>query len=471
MNCYLSWNLNEMTNISAEKLQRNLSQQSSFLELYKKELVKEALNVNIACALKYVNQHNLSFGSDNFSKKATDCLVVFLHAMSFQKDACFLPSDEINSNLAKTCRNLHRLMLENLKATMRYVDYYVLLEKSTEKISLDGMFSLREELYSKIFPSENSVHVCNDENVNNSFFSLIDAENSPTCGFTGYDVQNTSSLDESICESLSLESSSIDGLEESPYGIIGSSVKYLETPFIKYMGRYYSFVTRFSLVNIREMLAVLSPVENEVFCEVAQKKEEKEEESDPYEEKSLFDVFAKQGLQPAGDPEPEPEKVFEQEPEPEPEPEPKVETASEEESHTILDTVMKIFSSSNPFTLYVLACDDEQKNHLAGMIDKAVYSCTDDRRDKVLVIPDTAISVCVFRLSKDPMLEIQRKEHIGALMYAKKRDVWHSVELYLGENDILESAIYNKITKFVFSSWQWKVVEKLGRAIAQRGEE
>ena len=31
MNCYLPWNLKDMTNISAEKLQKNISQQSSYI--------------------------------------------------------------------------------------------------------------------------------------------------------------------------------------------------------------------------------------------------------------------------------------------------------------------------------------------------------------------------------------------------------------------------------------------------------
>lgn len=491
MNCYLSWNLNEMTNISAEKLQKNMSQQSSYLELYKKELTKEVLNLNIACALKYVNQHKFSFGSDNFSKKATDCLIVFLHAMAFQKDAYFLPSEEESPILAKACRNLHRLMIENLKATMRYIDYSVLLEKACGKISLSEMFSLRDDLYSKIFPNEDLVNVCNDEKVNDSFFSLIDAENSTTCGFIGYDVQHTSALDDSTCETLSLSYSSVDCFEESVYGVIGSSVKYLETPFIKYGKRYYSFVTKFSLVHIREMLAVLSPVvvqeekeENEEK-KIEEKKEAKEK--DPYEEKSLFDCFEEHEEEPTVELEMGAKEEFEVAPQVEPEVAPKVEleveSAQKDEplveqeprqesaEQMDLEIIMKRFTSPNPFTLYVDKCNDEQKIQLSNMIDKALCTCKEDGRDKVLIIPDTEISVCVFKMSKDPMLEIQRKEHIGALMYASDCDVWHSVELYLNENGVLESAVYNKITKFVFSSWQWKIVEKLGLAIAQRGVE
>lgn len=491
MNCYLSWNLNEMTNISAEKLQKNMSQQSSYLELYKKELTKEVLNLNIACALKYVNQHKFSFGSDNFSKKATDCLIVFLHAMAFQKDSYFLPSDEESPILAKACRNLHRLMIENLKATMRYIDYSVLLEKACGKISLSDMFSLRDDLYSKIFPNEELVNVCNDEKVNDSFFSLIDAENSTTCGFIGYDVQHTSALDDSICEALSLSYSSVDCIEESVYGVIGSSVKYLETPFIKYGKRYYSFVTKFSLVHIREMLAVLSPVVVQEEKEEGNTEEKEEvKEKDPYEEKSLFDCFEELKIEtelchdvsskeestvatavPEMEAKEEPKVELEIEHVQKDEPLVEQEPRQEGTEQMDLEIIMKRFTSPNPFTLYVDKCNDEQKVQLSNMIDKALCTCKEDGRDKVLIIPDTEISVCVFKMSKDPMLEIQRKEHIGALMYASDCDVWHSVELYLSENGVLESAVYNKITKFVFSSWQWKIVEKLGLAIAQRGVE
>ena len=119
MNCYLPWKLNDMTGISAEKLQRNINQQVSYLELYKGELVKEAFRFNIASILKYTCVHRDSFGSDPLSRKATDCLIVFLHAMAVQRNAFFTPSDSETSIQAKGCRNLHRLMLENLKATMR----------------------------------------------------------------------------------------------------------------------------------------------------------------------------------------------------------------------------------------------------------------------------------------------------------------------------------------------------------------
>ena len=260
MNCYLPWKLNDMTSISAEKLQRNINQQVSYLELYKGELVKEAFRFNIASILKYTCIHRDSFGNDPLSRKATDCLIVFLHAMAVQRNAFFAPSDSETSIQAKGCRNLHRLMLENLKATMRYIDYTVLLDRASGKTDVSEMFKARDEIYSKVFPDEILLDVCGDESINDGFFSIIDVENSCGGNFIDYDVKNICNLDDSLCEMLSLPSSSQDGFgEDSQYGVIGDMGQYLDTPFIKHSGRFYSFVTRFSLERIHARIADLYP--------------------------------------------------------------------------------------------------------------------------------------------------------------------------------------------------------------------
>lgn len=264
MNCYLPWKLNDMTNISAEKLQRNINQQASYLELYKGELVREALKFNIASILKYACVHRTAFGSDPLSRKAGDCLVVFLHAMAFQRNSFFTPSDSETSIQTKGCRNLHRLMLENLKATMRYIDYSVLLDRANGKTDVAGMFQAREDIYSKVFPHEVLLDVCGDESINDSFFSIVDMENSGKGSFIDYDVKNICNMDDSICAMLSLPSSSQDGFgEDSPYGIIADMMQYLNTPFIEHSGRFYSFVTHFSLGLVHSRLEGLYPAKEE----------------------------------------------------------------------------------------------------------------------------------------------------------------------------------------------------------------
>lgn len=621
MNCYLPWKLNDMTGISAEKLQRNINQQVSYLELYKGELVKEAFRFNIASILKYTCVHRDSFGSDPLSRKATDCLIVFLHAMAVQRNAFFTPSDSETSIQAKGCRNLHRLMLENLKATMRYIDYTVLLDRANGKADVSEMFKAREEIYSKVFPDEILLDVCGNETINDGFFSIIDVENSAHGNFIDYDVKNICNLDDSLCEMLSLPSSSQDGFgEDSPYGVIGDMAQYLETPFIKHSGRFYSFVTRFSLGRIHSRIADMYPAktvveedakeepgteaskteevsseedfiedvaedddskdmvseeevidtyedESEEYDEPleeffplmpkdldsssedvegedssseevdAQKPQEEytalvgddaysylddvspeefesdplldeqdslyeedddgddadddsavddaavEEQNDPYSEKSLFDVCD----------EDEPEIVEEQNDVPVEETDIENETLLEKEvvvenggraveepakepvqepvihgTNSILDQVLRSFAKSNPVVQYVEQCSEEQRDELEDVMEKALSACRADGKDKMFAIPDTTISVCIFRTTRDPMLEIQRRENVGALMFAGGHDAWNSLELYVNEMGSLVKCEYRKVTRFGFSDWEWKIVEKLGQRILDR---
>ena len=613
MNCYLPWKLNDMTGISAEKLQRNINQQVSYLELYKGELVKEAFRFNIASILKYTCVHRDSFGNDPLSRKATDCLIVFLHAMAVQRNAFFTPSDSETSIQAKGCRNLHRLMLENLKATMRYIDYTALQDRANGKTNVSEMFKAREEIYSKVFPDEILLDVCGDESINDGFFSIIDVENSGNGNFIDYDVKNICNLDDSLCEMLSLPSSSQDGFgEDSPYGVIGDMAQYLETPFIKHSGRFYSFVTRFSLGRIHSRIADLYPAktaveedakeepgteaskteevspeedfiedvaedddskdivseeevidtyedESEEYDEPleeffplmpkdldsssedvegedsssedvdAQKPQEEytalvgddaysylddvspeefesdplldeqdslyeedddgddadddsavddaavEEQDDPYSEKSLFDVCE----------EDEPETVEVQNDVPKEEPGIENETLLEKEvvvedescaaeepvvhgTNSILDQVLRSFAKSNPVVQYVEQCSEGQRDELEGVMEKALSACRSDGKDKMFAIPDTTISVCIFRTTRDPMLEIQRRENVGALMFAGGHDTWNSLELYVNELGSLVKCEYRKVSRFSFSDWEWKIVEKLGQRILDR---
>ena len=652
MNCYLPWKLNDMTSISAEKLQRNINQQVSYLELYKGELVKEAFRFNVASILKYTCIHRDSFGNDPLPRKATDCLIVFLHAMAVQRNAFFTPSDSETSIQAKGCRNLHRLMLENLKATMRYIDYTVLLDRASGKTDVSEMFKARDEIYSKVFPEEILLDVCGDESINDGFFSIIDVENSCGGNFIDYDVKNICNLDDSLCEMLSLPSSSQDGFgEDSQYGVIGDMGQYLDTPFIKHSGRFYSFVTRFSLERIHARIADLYPAkavaeedsfdecidenteeedvedvaedddskdivsEEEVLDTYEDESEEYDEpleeffpladkdpepscgdgeekgdssneevgeemhqgeytalvgddaysylddvppeefesdplldeqdslyeedddgdesvaedealqdQADPYSEKSLFDVcdddepetseeqsdvpeeepcveneatseeeaVVEDECSPAEEvvieedssedaPRPaeetiaseqeEPEPVEPEEEEPKAEPTPVHEYIQESASHgsdSILDQVLKSFAKSNPVVQYVEQCTEGQRDELAGVMEKALAACREDGKDKMFAIPDTTISVCIFRTTRDPMLEIQRRENVGALMFAGGHDTWNSLELYVNELGSLVKCEYRKVTRFSFSDWEWKIVEKLGQRILDR---
>ena len=649
MNCYLPWNLRDMTNISAEKLQRNMDQQATYLDMYHNELVKEAYRFNIASILKYASLHKASLGNDPFSKLASDCLIVFLHACALKKQAFFTPSDSENSVHVKGCKNLHRLMVENVKATMRYIDYSVLLKRALGQTNVDGMYALRDELYSKVFPEETLLDVCSREKINDAFFSIVDRENSGHSSFMGYDVQNICNLDSFLCDLLSTSCCSQEDFEKKQYGILESAMESLQTPFIRRANRYYSFVTRFSLKQIHDKLEGLYPEEEiaEVEVETAEEvtpeenydeefppedfdeeyeeeyeasdvepnvieteeeleddvpaddydettesendsvddlpwdedgddsdedysylkdvspKEftkdplvEDQEDSDLYEEDdlleeestetsaeeveedeedpysgSLFDDIDSDEPEVEAEPQPEveqapeveiatepevkpepvvepepaveneptselePEPVEEPAPEPEPVPEPQPEVEAEPEPEpqpapvevpevdptpepepepapelplTLLDTVIKGFTRENAVTQYVAQLDAEQRKSLSNLMESALKACVKDGKDKLFAIPDTTISVMVYKASRDPMLGMQRRQYVGAMMYADGRDSWSSLELSINDNGALVKSEYEKITKSSFLDWQWKLVENLGKRILER---
>jgi hypothetical protein len=313
MNCYLPWNLKDMTNISAEKLQKNISQQSSYIELYRSELLKESLRFNIASLLRHVCLNRASFGTDDMSKTATDCLIVFLHASVFRKVAYFAPTDAENPAVGKCARNLHRLMLENVKSTMRFIDYEVLLKYSRGEIEESSLQDERRRIHAQVFPSDEVINVCDRDDINNAFFTLIDLENGKAKGFVDFDVMRNTSLDPQICQRLSAVPRLDDKFPQSRYGIIGSCNSYLDTPFIKYSGSYYSFVTAFSLRRISSVVSELAASIPEPVAE-EQVLEEPVIEQEPEEEPAIAIV-------PQPEPEPMPEEpVIETQPEPEPEP-------------------------------------------------------------------------------------------------------------------------------------------------------
>lgn len=341
MNCYLPWNLKDMTNISAEKLQKNISQQSSYIELYRSELLKESLRFNIASLLRHVCLNRTSFGTDDMSKTATDCLIVFLHASVFRKVAYFAPTDAENPAVGKCARNLHRLMLENVKSTMRFIDYEVLLKYSRGEIEESSLQDERRRIHAQVFPSDEVINVCDRDDINNAFFTLIDLENGKAKGFVDFDVMRNTSLDPQICQRLSAVPRLDEKFPQSRYGIIGSCNSYLDTPFIKYSGSYYSFVTAFSLRRISSVVSELAasipvPVAEEQVLEepaiaiVPQPEPEvpviethPEPEQIPEEPESQEETLAAETVE-----EPEEEPVIESEPEPVTEPE--IESADEQ---------------------------------------------------------------------------------------------------------------------------------------------
>ena len=94
-----------------------------------------------------------------------------------------------------------------------------------------------------------------------------------------------------------------------------------------------------------------------------------------------------------------------------------------------------------------------------------------DGKDKMFAIPDTNISIALFTESQDPMLGIQRRENIGAVMYASGKDTWNSLELSYDAGGQFIKADFVRIGRSSYSDWEWKIVEKLGmRLIERRGK-
>ena len=744
MNCYLPWNLKDMTNISAEKLQKNISQQASYIQLYRSELTKEAYKFNIGSLLRHICTERASFGNEPIQKRATDCLIIFLHAAAFQKVTYFAPTDAENPAVAKCARNLHRLMLENVKSTMRFIDYEVLQKHARGEIDTAELFPERQRIHNSVFPDEELITLSHNESLNDGFLKLIDMETQKARTFVDFDVQRNSDIPTDLCQKLAKVPRSEASLPESRYGLIGSCRSSLETPFIRYGNSYYSFVTAYSLnaiapivdkfahempvVTIQEPEPISEPeaepetqpeqeeepeqetapaeepiepeaeeepvgepeveaepevveepeeaaesedieepVETEETVEEEEEESEQEEpadspeiaeteepeesaepaededdeipfdeptetyfepevseaseeeeeddesdsseleefrndapvieespseedqeeenpeddpfeddlveeedytalvspdtydylnqtkssefaedpmleeqdqetcyddedeeedqetseeddEPDPYRGESLFSIMddsdeeepvqeepeeekqeeQEAPIQPQSYPEDEEEPVEEkpleqeapQEPEPEaepqeesevreePEPEAQPEEEHEEEPQSapvedqtlpLLDQILRCApSKNNPIVQYLANCPFEQKKEIIRFIELARKAWLIDGKDKMFTIPDTSISVAVFSETQDPMLNIQRRENIGAVMYASQKDSWNSLEISYDSSGQFVKADYVRISRNSFTDWEWKIVEKLGTRLMER---
>ena len=780
MNCYLSWNLKDMTNISAEKLQKNISQQTSYIQLYRSELTKEAYKFNIGSLLRHVCTERASFGTEPIQRRATDCLIIFLHTAAFQKVTYFAPTDAENPAVAKCARNLHRLMLENVKSTMRFIDYEVLQKHARGEIDASGLYQERERIHNAVFPDESLLPVSGNDAINAEFLKIVEMETRKARTFVDFDVQRNTALATELCQKLAKVPRSETALPDSRYGLIGSCKSSLETPFIRYGNSYYSFVTAYSLRTITEKVTqfvqelpaapepveepeveeptpepepqdieleeepeeiepeqeetpepeeapeqeeefeeeekpeetevleeeepefeepeeieetvepaeepeaeeteeieeviepeeVVEPVEVEEPAEVAEPEFEEPEETeeavepveeteedvpfeepvetydepemseaseeeeddeeepeveespveepvveqmasdddedeeieqpedpfneddeveqpeeeedytalvspdaydylnesepevfahdsileeqeydnwyddededeqtpqaeddepDPYSGESLFsfmddsdesetieqeqeepqpedNLIQKESfpadeeelpselpapprpVEPEEEPEeqePETEEEPEQEEEVPPveeeEPEPEVSPVEEpvieepvkekpaEQPLPLLEQILSFApSKSNPIVQYLASCQYEQKKELVRFIELARKAWLIDGKDKVFSIPDTTISVAVFAQTQDPMLIIQRRENIGAVMFASQKDNWNSLEISYDGSGQLVKADYIRISRSTFSDWEWKVVEKLGTRLMER---
>ena len=684
MNCYLSWNLKDMTNISAEKLQKNISQQASYIQLYKSELTKEAYKFNIGSLLRHICTERSSFGTEPIQKRATDCLIVFLHAAAFQKVTYFAPTDAENPAVAKCARNLHRLMLENVKSTMRFIDYEVLQKHARGEIDTDELFSERRRIHEAVFPDDNLITISKNDGLNDEFLKLIDMETQKARVFVDFDVQRNTSVPTELCQKLASVPRSEAALPDSRYGLIGSCKSSLATPFIKYGNSYYSFVTAYSLNDIAPIVdqfadsipvvtepepepeaeeivepekvpeepevapqdieeeddipfdepeetyyepemseaseeeedddepeIVQTEVEEPVLEQSPSEEDEDEEENreddpfedddddlieeapaeysalvspdaydylnqagesdfkedpmleeqdhgawyddededdelppeddepDPYDGESLFSItddseedeepvkeepveepepasespFIAEDEEEAPPAEPEPivrfveptepiaeepqpeeeesetEEVAESEPEEEPqqeetsesepvveseseseepEPEPQVKPA-EDQALPLLDQILRCApSKNNPIVQYLTNCPFEQKKEIVRFIELARKAWLIDGKDKMFSIPDTTISVAVFSETQDPMLNIQRRENIGAVMFASQKDSWNSLELSYDGSGQFVKADYVRISRNSYTDWEWKIVEKLGTRLMER---
>ena len=328
MNCYLSWNLKDMTNISAEKLQKNISQQTSYIQLYRSELTKEAYKFNIGSLLRHVCTERASFGTEPIQRRATDCLIIFLHTAAFQKVTYFAPTDAENPAVAKCARNLHRLMLENVKSTMRFIDYEVLQKHARGEIDASELYQERERIHNDVFPDESLLPVSSNDAINAEFLKIVEMETRKARTFVDFDVQRNTALATELCQKLAKVPRSETALPDSRYGLIGSCKSFLETPFIRYGNSYYSFVTAYSLRTITE---TVTQFVQELPAAPEPEVEETEEVVEPEEI-----VEPVQVEEPTPEPEPQDieldEEAEEIEPEQEETPEPEEAPEQEEES-------------------------------------------------------------------------------------------------------------------------------------------
>lgn len=173
---------------------------------------------------------------------------------------------------------------------------------------------------------------------------------------------------------------------------------------------------------------------------------------------------------PESDDEEEHQVLSMEELEEEPAPLPVIEEEEEEINATgIVYDIYKRLGSSSVFASFVKDSTAETIEELESVIQNCWERMQGEKKDKIFNCPEYSLSII---LSHDALRdELRRSELInnaGGVMYARGKDSWTAVIIYIDSEYMLDDAMEKSLTRESFSTSDWKRVVYIGEQMRKR---
>lgn len=192
--------------------------------------------------------------------------------------------------------------------------------------------------------------------------------------------------------------------------------------------------------------------EGKTLVEEARKAVEVTDDQIPAEDESVHQVLSMEEL------------------EEEPAPLPVIENEEEQINATgIVYDIYKKLGSSSVFASFVKDSAPDTIEELESVIQSCWERMQEEKKDKIFNCPEYSLSII---LSHDALRDDLRRSELinnaGGVMYARGKDSWTAVIIYIDSEYMLDDAMEKSITKESFSYSDWKRVVYIGEQMRKR---
>jgi hypothetical protein len=125
-------------------------------------------------------------------------------------------------------------------------------------------------------------------------------------------------------------------------------------------------------------------------------------------------------------------------------------------------------NTANVFFEFCKTAESQMLMGTSSLIEQARQAQMADNKDKMFTIPGIDLTVVLMAGKGDMLRAWDRKNNIGAIMYAQGKQVWNALYLGYTPSGSLYHAEEKAIRADEFSSSDWKYVINLGERILER---
>ncbi len=138
-------------------------------------------------------------------------------------------------------------------------------------------------------------------------------------------------------------------------------------------------------------------------------------------------------------------------------------------SGIVSDIYKKLAGSGEVFRSFVRSVDEDTLEELEGVIRNCWNRMQSEQKDKLFNVPDYSFSLLLAHDSKkDDLRMSELLNNAGGVMYARDKDEWTAVIVYIDSSYTLETAMEKNLTRDSFSPSDWKRVTYIGEQMRKR---